>query len=95
MPTLHIEHPVTDFDAWLAAFGRFAGVREQHGVRAQRISRPVDDAYYVVIDLDFDAVTAAQYLLGFLQHNVWSSPQGASILAGTPQARILEAVPSG
>ncbi len=95
MPTLHIEHPVTDFDAWLAAFGRFAGVRQQHGVRAQRISRPVDDPGYVVIDLDFDAVAAAQALLGFLRHNVWSSPQGASVLAGTPQARILEAVPSG
>jgi len=24
MPTLHIEHPITDFGAWSSAFGRFA-----------------------------------------------------------------------
>lgn len=28
MPTLHIEHPITDFDTWNAAFGRFV----LHGV---------------------------------------------------------------
>ena len=58
MATLHIEHPVTDFGTWQAAFDRFAQVRQESGVCGQRILRPVDDAHYVVIDLDFP--TAAQ-----------------------------------
>jgi hypothetical protein len=95
MPTLHIEHPVTDFGAWQAAFGRFAGVRQQHGVRAQHIRRPVDDPNYVVIDLDFETRAQAEELLGFLRQNVWSTDQGAAVLAGAPQARILEPVPTG
>lgn len=27
MPTLLIEHPITDFSTWLAAFGRFSDAR--------------------------------------------------------------------
>jgi hypothetical protein len=56
MATLHIEHPVTDFGTWNAAFARFADARRQAGVRQQRIQRPVDDPAYVVVDLDFDTV---------------------------------------
>jgi hypothetical protein len=43
MTTLHIEHPVTDFGAWKAAFDRFAEAREKSGVRSHRILRPVDN----------------------------------------------------
>ena len=32
MATLHIEHPVTDFGTWQAAFDRFAQVRQESGV---------------------------------------------------------------
>jgi hypothetical protein len=90
MATLHIEHPVTDFGTWKAAFDRFAEVREKSGVRSHRVLRPVDDARYVVIDLDFQTVAEAEKFLGFLQTSVWSSPRNAPALAGTPQARILE-----
>ena len=54
MPTLRIEHPVTDFDTWRSAFDRFADKRSASGVVAQRIWRPIDDERYVVLDLDFD-----------------------------------------
>jgi hypothetical protein len=37
MATLHIEHPITDFGTWNAAFARLADVRRQAGVRQQRI----------------------------------------------------------
>ncbi len=47
MATLHIEHPVTDFGTWQAAFDRFAQVRQESGVCGHRILRPVDDAHYV------------------------------------------------
>jgi hypothetical protein len=90
VPTLHIEHAITDFDTWNAAFGRFAEFRRQSGVREQRIQQPVDDPRYVVIDLDFDTVSAAEKFLSFLQENVWSSSENAPALAGAPQTSILE-----
>jgi hypothetical protein len=93
MATLHIEHPVTDFATWNAAFARFAAQREQGGVRQQRVLQPVDDPAYVVIDLDFDTVPEAEKFLGFLQENVWGDSQNAPALIGTPQTRILQAAP--
>jgi len=90
MATLHIEHPITDFGTWKAAFDRFAEAREKLGVRGQRILRPLDDAHYVVIELDFQTVGEAQKFLDFLQTRVWTSTHNAPALDGTPQARILE-----
>lgn len=92
MATLHIEHPITDFDTWNAAFERFADARRQAGVRRQRIQRPVDDPAYVVVDLDFDTVAEADKFLGFLRQNVWTSSANAPALAGSPQTRVLEDV---
>lgn len=90
MPTLHIEHPITDFATWSKAFGAFADVRRQAGVRAHRVYRPVDDPRYVVIGLDFDTVESAESFLGFLKTNVWANRANAPALAGEPQTRILE-----
>ena len=90
MHTLHIEHAVTDFDSWNTAFARFADLRQQSGVRNQRVQRPLNDPGYVVIDLDFDTASQAESLLGFLQANVWPSPDNAPALIGTPHTRILE-----
>ena len=89
MNTLHIEHAITDFDVWSAAYGRFAGIRRQAGVRAERISRPVDDPRYVSIDLDFETLEAAQAFLQFLTTNVWAVQENAPGLSGTPQTKIL------
>ncbi len=93
MPTLHIEHPIVDFELWSTAFERFAQQRREAGVRAHRILQPVDDPNYVVIDLDFDTTDEARRFLGFLQTKVWASPKDAPALAGTPQTKIL--VPVG
>ena len=76
MATLHIEHPITDFGTWKAAFDRFAEAREKSGVRGHRILRPVDDAHYVVIDLDFQTASEAEKFLGFLQTALESCQQG-------------------
>ena len=92
MFTLHIEHPVTTFDAWKAAFDRFAPIRLDAGVRSHQISRPLDDAAYVLIDLDFDSTDAAEKFLTFLRNQVWASPQNAPALVGTPHVKILESV---
>lgn len=92
MPTLHIEHAVTDFDTWDAAFSRFEEIRQQAGVRQQRVQRPVGDPAYVIIDLDFDSTDQAAAFLSFLQAKVWSSSDNSPALIGTPQTRILESI---
>jgi len=89
MPTLHIEHPITDLAVWRAAFDRFADHRRQGGVSAERVLQPVDDDRYVLIDLDFPTREQAERFLGFLKSTVWSSPESSPALAGTPLSRIL------
>ena len=90
MATLHIEHAITDFGIWTAAFERFADVRRNAGVRAQRIQRPVHDSRYVVIDLDFDTAEEAEAFVRFLHAKVWQTPENSPALAGTPETMILE-----
>ena len=94
MATLHIEHAISDFDVWRGAFQRFEPHRTQAGVRAERIQRPVDDPQFVVIDLDFDTVNAAEKFRDFLTTTVWASREASPALAGTPQTRILETAQS-
>jgi hypothetical protein len=89
MPTLHIEHPISDLDTWLGAFNRFADARRDAGVTAQRICQPVDDDEYIVVQLDFRTVEAAQEFKNFLEAVVWQSKELSPGLAGTPQARVL------
>lgn len=95
MPTLHIEHAVTDLPTWTATFNRFAEMRKNSGVRAHRVQHPLDDPNYILIDLDFDTTAEAEAFLGFLRGKVWSSPDNAPALIGTPQTRILEPVAIG
>jgi hypothetical protein len=89
MTTLHIEHPVTDFATWKAAFDRFADLRSKSGVLQQRVQRPVDDARYVVIDLDFATTAEAETFLQFLRTTVWTAQQNSPALVGTPRTSIL------
>lgn len=94
MPTLHIEHVITSYSDWKAAFDRFADMRAQAGVRRHVIRQPVDDPRYVVIDLDFDSTAAAQAFLDVLRERVWPSRENAPALEGAPMTRILETVES-
>ena len=91
MSRLHIEHPISDYETWRAAFERFADVRRQSGVRRELVQRAVDDPCFLVIDLGFDSTGEAERFLAFLQTTVWASAQNAPALAGTPRTRILEA----
>ena len=92
MNTLHIEHPVTDYSTWRSAFDRFASARAEAGVRAARVQRPMDDAAYVLIELDFDDAASATGFLNFLEAVVWATPANSPALAGSPQTRILQTV---
>ncbi|GIF68438.1 hypothetical protein Ais01nite_64730 [Asanoa ishikariensis] len=89
MPTLRIEHPITDYQTWRGAFDSFAPAREKAGVQQHRILLPVDDQQYVTVDLDFATIEAAQRFRAFLETTVWSDPDRAPALAGTPRTRIL------
>jgi hypothetical protein len=93
MAVLHIEHPITDLSVWLEAFGRFAPAREAAGVRHERVQQPLDDARWIVVDLDFDTAEQATSFRSFLETVVWSNPEASPALAGTPRARVLADVP--
>jgi hypothetical protein len=95
MTTLHIEHPIADFDQWKVAFDRFGPAREQSGVLAHRVYRPLDDPRYVLIDLDFAAPGEAQSFLEFLREKVWASPGNSPALAGAPTTRVVDLAESG
>jgi hypothetical protein len=89
MPTLHIEHAITDLPTWLGAFARFQEARRKAGVRACRVFQPVDDEKYIYVDLDFDSVERAAAFQQFLETNVWSSREASPGLGGAPTARVL------
>ena len=94
MTTLRIEHAISDFQLWKTAFDSFAEVRANAGVRSFAIRRPVDDPGYLMLDLEFDSAGRAGAFAEFLDQHVWSSPTVSPGLAGTPQTRILDLVPS-
>jgi hypothetical protein len=89
MYILRIEHPVPDYDGWKKAFDSDPVNREKSGVRRYWILQPVDDAHYVMIDLEFDTISQAEALLAAMRL-VWSRVQGTIMM--NPQARIVEAM---
>ena len=94
MVTLHVEHAITDYDTWRAAFENGAPMRAQTGVRTYEIQRPVDDPNYILVNLEFDDVAGAEALLALLRGRIWATPEGSPALVGQPQARIVATVES-
>jgi hypothetical protein len=92
MVTLHIEHPITDYDTWRTAFDSFASARHDAGVIDERLARPVDDPRYIVVALDFDSIERAESFRRFLETTVWTSRAASPGLDGQPRTAILEPV---
>jgi hypothetical protein len=88
--TLHIEHAIHDFKTWKDAFSRLADRRREAGVVEHRVAQPVDDPYYVLVELDFAEAWRAEEFLEFLRTQVWTSPDRSPALAGAVSTRILE-----
>lgn len=93
MITVHIEHPIRDFDTWKKAFDYDPAGRERSGVRSYRVLQPIDDPNYVLIDLDFSSTSDAQAFLAKMRE-IWQSPTAAPALAGSPQAKIVKVMES-
>jgi hypothetical protein len=93
MPTLLIEHSITDFDTWHSAFERFAARRQAGGVVRELVQQPVGDPHYVLVSLDFTTVDEAQQFQEFLETQVWSTPANSPALVGRPRARIADTAP--
>jgi hypothetical protein len=91
MPTLQIEHAISDYAVWKKAFEADPVGRAASGVRRYRVFRPLDDPRYVKIDLDFDGVPEAEAFRAALEH-LWGSERAAPALAGAPRTRIVEEV---
>ena len=91
MYILQIEHPVPDFDSWKRAFGSDPVHRERSGVRRYRVMRPVDDARYAIVELEFDGADKAEAMLAALR-GLWSGVEGR--IMTDPQTRIVETVES-
>jgi len=87
--TLRVEHPVNDFGAWKAAFDSDPGRRERSGVLNYRVLRPVDDALFVCIDLDFETREAAESFVKIMEP-VWRRVEG-SVITG-PRVRMFDCV---
>ncbi len=94
MPTLLIEHSISDLGLWQDAFARFAARRREGGVLHERVMQPVDDPHYVLVQLEFATLDAARSFQHFLETHVWSTPASSPALVGSPRARIAEVVPT-
>ena len=93
MPTLQVEHAITNFDVWQRAFAADPVRRQESGVKRYRVFRPLDDSRYVRIDLDFDSVPDAEAFRAALEE-LWLSGRAAPALSGSGRTRIVEEVMS-
>ena len=60
MHVVQIEHAVSDYDTWKAAFDSDLAYRRASGVRRYEVFRPVGDPRYVAVDLEFETLTEAR-----------------------------------
>jgi hypothetical protein len=87
MPILHIEHPVSSYEAWKKAFDSDPVGREKAGVRRYKILRSAGKPDFVMIDLEFDSSGEAEALLTALRET-WKNVEGEIIFE--PEATIVE-----
>jgi hypothetical protein len=89
MPTVRIEHAVPNFERWKQAFDTDPADRKGSGVRRYQILQLHDDPNYVMIDLEFDTVKAAEAFVRTMQR-IWDGP-GKAVMQN-PRACIVHVV---
>ena len=89
MVSVQIEHQIPDYDGWRAAFDRDPASRKASGVLRYRVSRPLDDPKYVIVELDFADRAKADAFVAKMR-GIWKQVEG-TVMTG-PRARIVEVV---
>lgn len=89
MALLRVQHSVPSFEGWKRAFDADPVDRRGSGVRHFKVHRSVTDPNFVMIDLEFDSVAAAEQMHEKLRR-LWSGPGGA--VMRNPEAWIVETV---
>jgi len=87
MYIVHIEHSVSDYNAWKKLFDEDPLGRQKMGVRTYRILRPVDDPRAVIVDLVFDQKQHAETMQTALK-DFWKRLDSSILI--NPKARVLE-----
>jgi len=90
VPIVQIEHG-GDYAAWKAIFDedRTPVSRKASGVLRHRIARRVDDPNYVIVDLEFADMAAAETFRDAIQ-GLWDSRPDSPGLAGRLVLRIVD-----
>jgi hypothetical protein len=89
MPTVRIEHSVSNFEDWKRTFDGDPADRKGSGVRRYQVLRSQDDAHLVAIDLEFDSVAEAEAFLRAME-TLWAGP--AKAIIRTPRARVFDVI---
>jgi ABC-type uncharacterized transport system YnjBCD ATPase subunit len=89
MPFVRIEHSVPNFEKWKQAFDSDPADRKGSGVRRYQVLRLRSDPNFVMIDLEFDNIDAAEAFLRTMQR-IWGG-QGKAVMLN-PSGRIAEVV---
>jgi hypothetical protein len=89
MFVVRIEHSVPNFEKWKQAFDGDPADRRGSGVRRYQVLRLRDDPHCVLIDLEFDTLSAADAFLRTMER-IWSGPGKAVML--NPRARVADLV---
>jgi hypothetical protein len=89
MPTVRIEHSVSNFEEWKRTFDGDPADRKGSGVRRYQVLRSKDDPHLVMIDLEFDTAPRAEAFLHAME-TLWAGP--AKAIIRTPRARVFDVV---
>lgn len=93
MPTLRIEHPIGDFEAWKDAFDSDPLKRAESGVSRYQIWRSIEPADHVMIDLEFADADDARSMRERLRE-LWGHAQGRGLI-GDQQVWLVEDYEAG
>lgn len=91
MQTIRIEHAISDFEVWRAAFDRDPLGRSAIGIRHHRIYRPPDDPNYVIVELDVETPEVVEAILS-AAGELWESAGESPALTSKPTVKVLELI---
>ena len=86
--TALVTHRVNDYDTWRKAYDSVEGVRQQGGVTAAEVLRPLNGDNLVAITHDFDSPEAAQAF--FANEDLKGAMAGGGVDLDSFQLHLLQ-----